>query len=56
MTLKYTKEKLDILEKEMIILLFLSLQEPPKNIDRILQLIIRQIPELKRHRYGRFSI
>lgn len=53
MALKYTVEKLNILDKETIIRLFLSQQEQLENIDRTLQLVLEQVADLKRHRFGR---
>lgn len=55
MTLKYTEEKLNSLDKETIIQLFLSQQEQLTNIDRTLQLVLEQVVDLKRHRFGRSS-
>ena len=52
---KYTKEKLNSLDKETIIQLFLSQQEQLENIDRTLQLVLEQVADLKRHRFGRSS-
>ncbi len=40
MALKYTEEKLDSLDKETLIQLFLSQQEQLENIDRTLQLVL----------------
>ena len=53
MALKYTEEKLNSLDKETIIQLFLSQQEQLENIDRTLQLVLEQVADLKRHRFGR---
>nr|WP_300817749.1 IS66 family transposase [uncultured Acetatifactor sp.] len=55
MALKYTEEKLDSLDKETLIQLFLSQQERLENIDRTLQLVLEQMADLKRHRFGRSS-
>lgn len=55
MALKYTEEKLCSLDKETIIQLFLSQQEQLENIDRTLQLVLEQMADLKRHRFGRSS-
>ena len=55
MALKYTEEKLNSLDKETIIQLFLSQQEQLENIDRTLQLVLEQVADLKRHRFGRSS-
>ena len=53
--LKYTKEKLNSLDKEAIIQLFLSQQEQLENIGHNLQLVLEQLADLKRHRFGRSS-
>ena len=53
MALKYTEEKLNSLDKETIIQLFLSQQEQLDHIDHTLQLVLEQMADLKRHRFGR---
>lgn len=53
MALEYTEEKLNSLDKETIIQLFLSQQEQLKQIDHNLQLMLEQMADLKRHRFGR---
>lgn len=53
MALKYTEEKLNSLDKETIIQLFLSQQEQLEQIDHNLQLVLEQVADLKRHRFGR---
>lgn len=55
MALKYTEEKLNSLDKETVIRLFLSQQEQLENIDHTLQLVLEQVADLKRHRFGRSS-
>ena len=55
MALEYTEEKLNGLDKETIIELFLSQQEQLKQIDHNLQLVLEQMSDLKRHRFGRSS-
>ena len=55
MDLQYTEEKLNSLDKETIIHLFLSQQEQMKKIDHTLQLVLEQMGDLKRHRFGRSS-
>ena len=52
MTLKYTEEKLNSFDKETLIQLFLSQQEQLENIDHNLQLVLEQLADLKRHRFG----
>ena len=53
--LEYTEEKLNGLDKETIIQLFLSQQEQLKQIGHNLQLVLEQMSDLKRHRFGRSS-
>ncbi len=55
MALKYTEGQLNSLDKETLIQLFLSQQEQLENIDRTLQLVLEQMADLKRHRFGRSS-
>ena len=43
MALEYTEEKLNSLDKETIIQLFLSQQEQLKQIDHTLQLVLEQV-------------
>ena len=53
MAVKYTEEKLNGFDKETVIQLFLSQQEQPEQIDHNLQLVLEQMADLKRHRFGR---
>ena len=53
MALKYTEEQLDSLDRETLTRLFLSQQEQLENIDHTLQLVLEQMADLKRHRFGR---
>ena len=55
MALKYTEEQLNSLDRETLIRLFLSQQEQLGNIDHTLQLVLEQMADLKRHRFGRSS-
>ena len=55
MALKYTEEKLNSLDRETLIQLFLSQQEQLENIDHTLQLVLEQMADLKRHRFSRSS-
>ena len=55
MALKYTEEQLNSLDRETLIRLFLSQQEQFENIDHTLQLVLEQMADLKRHRFGRSS-
>lgn len=43
MALKYTEEKLNSLDKETLVQLFLSQQEQLENIDHMLQLVLEQV-------------
>ena len=53
MALEYTEEKLNSLDRETLIQLFLSQQEQLKQIDHNLQLVPEQMADLKRNRFGR---
>ena len=55
MASKYTEEQLNSLERETLTRLFLSQQEQLENIDHMLQLVLEQMADLKRHRFGRSS-
>lgn len=55
MALEYTEEKLNSLDKETVIQLFLAQQAQLKQIDHTLQLVLEQVADLKRHRFGRSS-
>ena len=55
MVFEYTEEKLNSFDKETLIQLFLSQQEQLENIDHNLQLVLEQLADLKRHRFGRSS-
>lgn len=55
MASNYTEEKLNSLDKEALIQLFLSQQEQLRQIDHTLQLVLEQVADLKRHRFGRSS-
>ena len=55
MASKYTQEQLNSLDRETLIRLFLSQQEQLENIDHTLQLVLEQMADLKRHRFGRSS-
>ena len=55
MALKYTQEQLNSLDRETLTKLFLSQQEQLENIDHNLQLVLEQMADLKRHRFGRSS-
>ena len=55
MALNYTEEKVNSLDKETLIQLFLSQQEQLEQIDHTLQLVLEQVADLKRHRFGRSS-
>ena len=51
----YTEEKLNSLDKETIIQLFLAQQEQLRQIDQNLQLVLEQLADQKRRRFGRSS-
>ena len=55
MASKYTEEQLNSLDRETLTRLFLSQQEQLENIDHTLQLVLEQMADLKRHRFGRPS-
>ena len=55
MASKYTEEQLNSLDRETLTRLFLSQQEQLDNIDHTLQLVLEQMADLKRHRFGRSS-
>ena len=55
MASKYTEEQLNSLDRETLTRLFLSQQEQLENIDHTLQLVLEQMADLKRHRFGRSS-
>lgn len=55
MASKYTEEQLNSLDRETLARLFLSQQEQLENIDHTLQLVLEQMADLKRHRFGRSS-
>lgn len=53
MASNYTEEQLKNLDKETIIRLFLAQKEQLENLDHMLQLVLEQLADLKRHRFGR---
>lgn len=55
MASRYTEEKLSGMEKEALIQLFLAQQEQLENIDKNLQLVLEQLADQKRRRFGRSS-
>ena len=55
MASKYTEEQLNSLDRETLTRLFLPQQEQLENIDHTLQLVLEQMADLKRHRFGRPS-
>ena len=52
MASKYTEEQLNSLDRETLVRLFLSQQEQLENINHTLQLVLEQMADLKRHRFG----
>ena len=55
MASRYTEEQLNSLDRGTLIRLFLSQQEQLENIDHTLQLVLEQMADLKRHRFGMSS-
>ena len=53
MTLRYTEQQLNRLTKADIIQLFMSQQEQLDSIDKKLQLVLEQLADMNRRRYGR---
>lgn len=53
MASNYTEEQLKNLDKKTIIRLFLAQIEQLENLDHMLQLVLEQLADLKRHRFGR---
>ena len=51
----YTKEDLDGYSKEMLITLFLSMQEQVEQVNQNMERLIEQIACAKQQRYGRHS-
>ena len=51
--MKYTEEKLNSLDKGTLIQLFLSQQGQLERMEHTQQLILEQLADLKRHRFGR---
>lgn len=55
MTMKFTEEQLKNFDKNTLIQLFLSQQEQLESIDNKLQLVLEQLADMNRRRYGRSS-
>ena len=55
MSVKFTEEQLNNLDKAMLIQLFLNQQEQLESIDNKMQLLLEQIADMNRHRFGRSS-
>lgn len=55
MVQEYTEEKLESMDKKTLIQLFLSQQKQLENMDKNLQLVLEQLADLKRHRFGSSS-
>lgn len=49
----YTEEQLHQMSSDELIPLFLSLQEKQGEVERTLQIVLEQLADLKRHRFGR---
>ena len=49
----YTEEQLHQMSSDELVPLFLSLQEKQGEVERTLQIVLEQLADLKRHRFGR---
>ena len=55
MSVKFTEEQLNNFDKAMLIQLFLNQQEQLESIDNKMQLLLEQIADMNRQRFGRSS-
>jgi transposase len=55
MTMEYTKEQLDNLDKDTLVQLFLAQQAQLQSIDKKLQLLLEQVAVMNNNRFGRSS-
>ena len=55
MSVKFTEEQLNNFDKAMLIQLFLNQQEQLESIDSKMQLLLEQMADMNRHRFGRSS-
>ena len=55
MSVRFTEEQLNNLDKATLIQLFLSLQDQLESIDNKMQLMLEQMADMNRHRFGRSS-
>jgi len=55
MSVKFTEEQLNNLDKATLITLFLSLQDQLESIDNKMQLMLEQMADMNRQRFGRSS-
>ena len=55
MAVQYTEEQLNKLDKATLIQLFISQQDQLEKLDKNMQLILEQLSDMNRHRYGRSS-
>ncbi|SDB54823.1 Transposase [Pseudobutyrivibrio sp. YE44] len=55
MSVKFTEEQLNNFDKAMLIQLFLNQQEQLESIDNKMQLLLEQMADMNRHRFGRSS-
>ena len=53
MSVQFTEEQLNSFDKATLITLFLQQQEQLKSIDDKLQLVLEQMSDMNRHRFGR---
>jgi hypothetical protein len=52
MSVKFTEEQLNNFDKAMLIQLFLNQQEQLESIDNKMQLLLEQMADMNRHRFG----
>ena len=55
MSVKFTEEQLNNFDKAMLIQLFLNQQEQLESIDNKMQLLLEQMADMNRQRFGRSS-
>ena len=55
MSVRFTEEQLNNFDKATLIQLFLTLQDQLESIDNKMQLMLKQMADMNRHRFGRSS-
>ena len=55
MSVKFTEEQLNNFDKAMLIQMFLNQQEQLESIDNKMQLLLEQMADMNRQRFGRSS-